>query len=247
MRPVIGITCDYDWRTSHFQLPSGYAEGVYHAGGLPLLIPPITSPADLVADDNLEGIADILPKIQGLLLTGGPDVHPRYFGEEPHTAIGSVNPHRDGLEIPLCQAAVKVDLPVFGICRGVQLINIALGGDIYQDLAAQFEKENLICHNQSAPQWSCFHSVNIMKGSQLHRILGTQQLPVNSFHHQAVRSPAPGLKVAALAADGVIEAVESGSHSFLIGVQWHPERMLENTYMSRLFEAFVMAADAYKS
>lgn len=240
MRPIIGITCDYDWEASNFLLQSGYVEGICRAGGLPLLIPPIST---CTAE---EGISDILSQLQGLLLTGGQDVHPRYFGEEPHAAIGRVNPPRDDLELPLCQAAVEAKMPVLSICRGAQLMNIALGGDVYQDLNAQYKDEDLICHSQSAPKWAPFHHVSIKEGSRLHKIMGTHQIFTNSFHHQAVRTLASGLEAVAWAADGVIEAIESVSHPFLIGVQWHPERMLEDPHMITLFEAFVEVATTYK-
>lgn len=240
MRPIIGITCDYDWEARNFLLPSGYVEGVCQAGGFPLLIPPTS------ANATEKGISVIISQIQGLLLTGGQDVHPRYFGEEPHAAIGRVNPPRDDLELPICQAAVEVNMPVLGICRGAQLMNIALGGDVYQDLSTQYKDGELICHDQSAPKWAPFHHVSIKEESRLHQILGTHQIDTNSFHHQAVRTLASSMEAVAWAADGVIEATESKSHTFLIGVQWHPERMLEDPHMIRLFEAFVEAAGAYK-
>ncbi|MDD2503983.1 MAG: gamma-glutamyl-gamma-aminobutyrate hydrolase family protein [Clostridia bacterium] len=241
LKPIIGITCDYDWEAKIFKLHSGYVEGISRAGGLPLIIPPISACA------VSESISNILSQIQALLLTGGQDVHPRYFGEEPHTAIGRVNPQRDELELPLCLAAVQAGMPVLGICRGIQLINVALGGDIYQDLKTQFEGRDLICHSQSAPTWTEFHKISIHEGSRLHHIFGVNQVYTNSFHHQAVRTLAPGLEFAASAADGVIEAVESKSHSFLVGVQWHPERMLEDSHMLGLFKAFVEAAGVQKT
>ena len=240
MKPIIGITCDYDWEANNFLLKLGYVEGICRAGGLPLIIPPI-SPCT-----TEKGISEILSQIQGLMLTGGQDVHPRYFGEEPHAAIGRVNPRRDDLELPICQAAAEAYMPVLGICRGAQLINIALGGDVYQDLKTQYKDGELICHNQSAPTGAPFHHVSIKEESRLHQILGTHQIDTNSFHHQAVRTLAFGLEAVAWAADGVIEAIESESHPFLMGVQWHPERMLEDAPMMRLFEAFVEAAGTYK-
>lgn len=126
-------------------------------------------------------------------------------------------------------------------------MNIALGGDAYQDLKTQYNDGDLICHSQSAPKWAPYHHVSIKEESRLHQILGTYQIDTNSFHHQAVRNLAYGLEPVAWAADGVIEAIESESHPFLIGVQWHPERMLEDPRMMRLFEAFVEAAASYKS
>ncbi|HHU48810.1 MAG: gamma-glutamyl-gamma-aminobutyrate hydrolase family protein [Caldicoprobacterales bacterium] len=239
MKPVIGITCDYDWEKHTFQLKSGYVEGIYRCGGMPFLIPPLFSDE---ASNGSNIVTGIIHRIHGLLLSGGQDVHPRYFQEQPHISIGRVNPFRDQTELSLCRQAVKIGIPVFGICRGIQLMNIALGGDIYQDLMAQAGDKGLICHDQPAPKWFGFHNVHIKEGSRLHHILGTTKLSTNTFHHQAVRRPAPQLEIAATAPDGVIEAVECSSHPFLIGVQWHPECMLEDPYMIKLFQAFVEAA-----
>lgn len=242
MRPIIGITCDFDWERGIYQLKPGYVEGVYRSGGVPLLIPPL--PCSRAWDAISDPVDELIGRIHGLLLSGGQDVHSSYFGEQPHAAIGQVNPLRDEMELSLCRHAVQAGLPVFGICRGAQLLNIALGGDIYQDLHSQAGEKGLICHDQPAPKWFGFHDVTIIEGSRLHQILGTSKLPTNSFHHQAIRRPAPKLKSVAATADGVIEAVESDSHPFLIGVQWHPECMLDDLYMLKLFEAFVQAARA---
>jgi putative glutamine amidotransferase len=232
VKPVIGITCDFDWETGSSQLRPGYFEGVYRSGGLPFLIPALEP----------SGAADIVSRLGGLLLTGGQDVDPRFFGEEPHTAIGRVNPCRDEWEIALCREAAERQIPVFGICRGAQLMNIAMGGDIYQDLKSQANNANLICHDQPAPKWYGFHEVQIEDGTLLKSILGMGQVRANSFHHQAVRRPGTSLRTTAHTSDGIIEAVESECHPFFLGVQWHPERMLEDKIMFRLFEAFVKAA-----
>jgi putative glutamine amidotransferase len=236
MRPIIGITCDYDWEKGIFQLKPGYVEGIHRCGGLPFIIPP------LYGDTVYKGINQIIKQLDGLLLSGGQDVHPHYFGEAPHASIGRVNPYRDEMELALCRYAVKSGIPVFGICRGLQLLNIALGGDVYQDLKAQLEDKHLICHDQPAPKWFGFHDVHIKEGSRLHKILGTSTLPTNSFHHQAVREPAPQLEVVGTTADGVIEALELNHHPFIIGVQWHPECMLDDPFMLKLFQAFVDSA-----
>src|SRR5690554_5148223 len=136
MKPIIGITCDYDWEKGSFQLKPGYVEGIYRCGGQPFLIPPWYG----VAASN--DTSHIIKQLDGLLLSGGQDVHPRFFNEAPHAAIGRVNPYRDEMELALCRQAVQAGIPVFGICRGMQLLNIALGGDIYQDLQAQLEAKN---------------------------------------------------------------------------------------------------------
>ncbi|HHY82198.1 MAG TPA: gamma-glutamyl-gamma-aminobutyrate hydrolase family protein [Clostridiales bacterium] len=236
MKPVIGITCDYDWEKETIQLKPGYVQGVCRAGGLPYLIPPVSG----------YNASDIIGKLDGLLLTGGQDVDPRFFGEQPHPAIGRINPYRDELELSLCREAAESGLPIFGICRGIQLINIAMGGDIFQDLGMAKGERELICHSQNAPKWHGVHEVKIKEGTKLHKILGTDLLYANSFHHQSVRRPAWPLEAVAHTQDGIIEAVESGQHMFFIGVQWHPECMLEDRYMQKLFDAFVSAAKNYR-
>jgi putative glutamine amidotransferase len=235
MKPIIGITCDYDWKEDKIQLKTGYVKSVCRAGGLPFLISPV-----LPHESGMT--ADIISRIDGLLLTGGQDVDPRHFGDEPHKAIGFVNPWRDELELSLCREAAKARMPILGICRGAQVLNIALGGDIFQDINAQAGGKGLICHSQTAPAWYGFHSIKIREGSRLHGILGTDDLFVNSFHHQAVRRLAPTFEAAAFTSDGMIEAVESREHPFMLGVQWHPECMQEDPFTHRLFEAFVKAA-----
>ena len=238
MRPVIGITCDYDWETGDSRLRPGYFEGIYRSGGLPFLIPALDSAA----------AGPITARLDGLLLTGGQDPDPCWFGEEPHPAIGNVNPCRDKLELALAQEANAGGIPVLGICRGIQMMNIAMGGDIYQDIYTQAEDgESLLCHQQPAPKWYGFHEVRISEESALRRILEAGLIRVNSFHHQAVRRPGRSLHAVAHTSDGIIEAIESEDHPFFIGVQWHPERMLGDKVMIRLFEAFVKAAAARTS
>jgi putative glutamine amidotransferase len=232
MRPVIGITCDFDWETGNSQLRPGYFEGVYRSGGLPFLIPVIEPSA----------ASQVISKLDGLLLTGGSDVDPYFFNMEPHPALGRVNPYRDELELTLCREARQKGLPVFGICRGVQLMNVAMGGDLYQDIAAEMESDTIICHDQQAPKWYGSHEVTIKEGTRLQKILGTEKVRANSFHHQAIRQLGRSLYPSAYASDGTIEAVECDDNSFFLGVQWHPERMLEDKIMIKLFEAFVKEA-----
>lgn len=233
MKPVIGITCDYDWETGSVKLYSGYYNAIVKAGGLPFVIPCIGG-----------GYAqDIVTRIDGLLITGGQDVDPAIFGEQPHPMLGRVNPCRDEIEIALCKEAAKRDIPVFGICRGCQLMNIAAGGDIYQDVPSQTDKDKLICHSQSAPKWFGIHEITIVEGTLLSRIIGTDGCRVNSFHHQAARRAGRSLRAAAYAPDGIIEALEAQDKRFFLGVQWHPEHMYEkDERMFMLFKAFVNAA-----
>ncbi len=236
-RPIVGITCDYDLEKGTSQLHSGYYEGVLKAGGLPFLIPNM----------DKESISDVLDNIDGLLLTGGQDVEPAYFGESPHPKLGFVNPIRDELEIYLCKEAIKKDIPILGICRGVQIINIAMGGTIYQDLDSQWDRGMLLKHSQSAPRWYGTHEVGLVESSILKKLIGTEKFRVNSFHHQAIKEIAPCFRETAQSEDGVIEGIESITNTFAVGVQWHPERMWDtDKRMLGLFMGLVNAAKLYK-
>ena len=234
MRPLIGVTCDYDWDSGKSQLHSGYYEGIFQAGGLPFLIP-VLEPFCA---------ADVISRLNGLVLTGGQDVDSYLFGEEPHPKVGKINPYRDELEITLCKEAVAHNIPVLGICRGAQIMNIAMGGTIYQDIETQVNDSELICHDQQAPKWFGIHEVEMRDESNLCEIFGAKVIRTNSFHHQAIRQVGESLFAVAHTRDGIIEAIESKAHSFYIGVQWHPERMLDkDTNTLKLFEAFVKAAE----
>lgn len=231
-RPIIGLTCDYDVKDGTSKLYEGYYYAILKAGGLPFLI------ANIGKDDVFE----ILNPLDGILFTGGQDVDPAYFGEAPHPKLGQVNPYRDELEISLCKMALDKDLPILGICRGIQLINIAMGGTIYQDLKSQWDGGELQKHSQLAPDWYGTHEIELVKDSKLERCLGVRTLYTNSFHHQSVREPAKHFSVTATCKDGVIEAIESRHHSFAVGVQWHPERMWERDIrMLNLFKGLVEA------
>ena len=234
MRPIIGITCDYDWEVGRSQLYSGYYEGISQAGGLPFLIPALES----------SYASDIISRLNGLVLTGGQDVDSYLFGEEPHPKVGRMNPYRDELEIALCKEAVIHNIPVLGICRGAQIMNVAMGGTIYQDIESQVEDAKLICHDQQAPKWFGIHEVEIGDGSSLREIFGAKVIRTNSFHHQAIRRPGEMLIAVGHTRDGIVEAIETKDHSFYIGVQWHPERMLNKDINAlKLFQAFIRAAE----
>jgi putative glutamine amidotransferase len=237
VRPIIGLTCGdgADSASEDVGLPGTYARSVYRAGGLPVLIAPPREDADA---DALTGL---LERIDGLLVPGGVDVDPRHFGEPPHAALGRVSPDRDALEIPLIRAALRRGTPILAICRGIQVLNVAAGGSLYQDLAAQVP--GAIQHRQAAPRWHASHTVAIAGDSRLARILGGEQAAVNSFHHQAVKELAPGFVATAAAPDGVIEGIECPEHPFAVGVQWHPEGMwVRHPVMLELFTALVLAA-----
>lgn len=257
-KPIIGITCDYDYIQSRIQLADSYYRAISEAGGLPLLLPYTST----------EDIGRILDIVDGLLFTGGGDVDPSYFGEEASPKLGNISPIRDEMEIKLCREALERDMPVLGICRGAQLINIAMGGTVYQDLESQWgekigrceenrsDAENgeskevrreLLKHSQGAPGWYGIHEVFFKEGSKIENIMGVKALRVNSFHHQAVCKIAPNFCISGWSPDGVVEAIESVEHRFAIGVQWHPERMWEKDRRMLLpFAALIRACRDFR-
>jgi putative glutamine amidotransferase len=231
-RPLIGITVGRhtDSRGRVYdQLPESYAIAIAAAGGAPVLIPPIP---DTAALDRVFGSLD------GMLFPGGGDVHPRYYGAE---LAGSISPDEqlDEAEIKLAGWIVECEVPTLGICRGQQLLNIALGGTLHQDLPGEG-----FPHPQSdaAIRDDFAHPIAVEEGTRLAAIFGETVFRVNSFHHQAIRQLAPSLKAVGWAPDGIIEAVESTDHPWLLAVQFHPENLVPAHAPSRrLFEAFVAA------
>lgn len=235
MGPLIGITCGYEYtNVERFYCNRSYVKSIEMAGGTPILFPALENKAQL---------SRLVDMVDGILLPGGYDLDPITFGEEPLPGLGVVDPVRDELELTVCRMALERNQPILGICRGLQLLNVAAGGRLYQDLPSQAERK-LIQHRQTAPRWFPSHEITIASGSVLKRIFnGISCLRVNSFHHQAVKDVAPGLVVTAVAKDGVIEAIESPTHKFVLGVQWHPEVMWETApEQAAIFRAFVEAA-----
>ena len=230
MRPVIGITCRRvaggGTGADEYRLAAAYITAVETAGGIPLLLPALA-------------IRERLPVAvcHGLLFSGGGDPDPRFYGEEELFPLDSVDRHRDDWEIFLVQQALRYAIPVFGICRGLQVINVALGGSLYQDLPTQLG----VFHRQEAPAEKVSHRVWVEEGTLLARILKRKRLWTNSLHHQAVKEPAPGLTISARSGDGVVEALEAREGPFLLAVQWHPER-LKGPGARRLFKAFISHA-----
>jgi len=211
-----------------------YEESVRRAGGdVRALVRTADSPADIVAS------------VQGVLLTGGGDVLPAIYGAIAHPTFDPAEPGRDEYEIELVRLALAADLPVFAICRGIQVLNVARGGTLIQDIVD--EVGTTVNHRVVMPQHSIAHDVWIESGSLLERLMGErfeagEACPVNSRHHQAMRAVAPGLTVVGRAPDGVIEAVESPRHPFALAVQWHPENLQAQPAMRAIFERFVAAA-----
>ncbi len=231
MGPVIGVTTAHLEEEINTYPRHYYVQAIYKSGATPILIPVIP---DQDAVDHYMQIVD------GLILSGGTDVDPKYFGQEPIRGTGRVYPERDSLEIALARKALKLKLPVLGICRGIQVLNIAFGGDIYQDIYSQVP--GVLEHSQKAPRNSSWHSIELLPESKVGRILGVKELRVNSFHHQAIRNIAPGFRVVARSRDGIIEGIETENHQFVIGVQWHPEALVEDDDIAlNLFQAFIKA------
>lgn len=240
MHPVIGITCSLtatpiDGTTFFLErniIARDYARAIEHAGGAPILLP---------HSEDLACIQQYLRVVDGLLLSGGGDIDPLRFGQEPHQNIGSVDPVRDEMELQLTQKALAADLPIFALCRGIQVLSIAAGGTIYQDIASELPQPTLR-HSQKGAGWYASHTIDLLPDSRLHQITGSITTCVNSFHHQAVRDAGEGFIVTARAKDGVIEAIENPAHRFAVGVQWHPEMMWErHPEAVNLFAAFVKA------
>lgn len=227
-KPRIGISVNRDYEHDRFWLPAAYCSRIESAGALPLLIPPLDPAGAMIMVESLDG----------LLLSGGGDVAPLYYGQEAQPGLGEVDLQRDAWEFALVRAALPLGLPLLGICRGLQLINIALGGTLIQDLGGA----GCLQHRQQAPGSHASHTIEILPQTRLAiHLAGEGCLAVNSFHHQAPAAVAPGLRKAALAPDGVIEALEDSLHPFLLGVQWHPET-LQHPASESLFKAFVSAA-----
>lgn len=235
MRPIIGITPARNKDYSTYQLQKNYVDAVFNAGGLPQILP---------FPDNNKGtiINRYIDNIDGLLLSGGIDPDPLLWGEQPIPGMGRIDPLRDNFEIELIKLAKDVGLPILGICRGCQLINVALGGSIIQDFSG--ENGDFIKHRQEAPHWYPTHTIKIENNTILAKIFAPdQKIKVNSFHHQGVKKPGKGLIISSRAEDDVIEAFED-STGLIMGVQWHPERMKKESGMHKLFARFVALSES---
>lgn len=230
---LIGLVAQHNNdHPNHFFLARAYSQAIINAGGIPLIIP----------HQPPKQLASLLSQVRGVVLTGGVDVDPQRYGEEPHPGCGEISPLRDELDFAVADWALRHDLPLLAICRGIQVLNVALGGTLFQDIPAQVA--GALKHRQQAPGWYGTHEVQLEPATLLSSIWGGS-LKVNSLHHQAIKRLGTGLRLAATASDGVIEAVESTEHRFVVGVQWHPELMEEHCPAAReLFRKFVEAAAA---
>ncbi len=237
-RPVIGISSDC--KNGKITLNETYIKAVLRAGGIPLVLPQV--------EDSLTAAA-ILQTVDGLILSGGEDVNPLLYGTQPQYGLSEVNPRRDASEILWLKVADSRKLPVLGICRGEQLINVFYGGTLYQDLPTQYEG-NPISHSQSFGGTTPSHLIYIVKGSHLNRLLcGTDSVYVNSFHHQAIKELAPGFKVVAQAPDGVVEGIEGLPDLNVLAIQFHPEYFAQqgDEFWLPIFQDLLARATAYKA
>ncbi|MED3564034.1 gamma-glutamyl-gamma-aminobutyrate hydrolase family protein [Bacillus xiapuensis] len=235
-KPVIGITTSYVKHNDNMEgvyIHHDYHRAVERAGGIPLLLP-------AVKDE--EAIQRYVELCDGIIMSGGEDVDPQFFGKSPHVKIGFFRTERDEFEIRLYHYYSKTKKPIFGICRGIQLINVACGGTLLQDIPSVKDREAHL-HEQTIPRPLPFHQVKLEKNSWIAGVWGKETMFVNSLHHQAIEKLGGGLVITALADDGIIEAVEGKDHPYLIAVQWHPESMSEkHPEMQELFNQLVQAS-----
>lgn len=236
-RKVVGITCGTMSKTEHGPrqaLNRRYVWAVEQAGGAPVILP-VTTDRDVIA--RYLGVVD------GLLLSGGVDIDPKEYGDDPHPKLGEMDTDRDTTELPLIADALAQDVPLFAICRGIQALNVAMGGTLYQDLPSEFPSDIHHAQNErQIPRSQFTHSVAIAPDSRLRTIVGADTMQTNSLHHQALKDIPAELVVTARAEDGVVEAAEVLSRRYVVAVQFHPEETAPHDEKSRrLFEAFLAA------
>jgi putative glutamine amidotransferase len=239
MKPLIGITMNWEVQTARNLniLDQDYGRAVAFGGGIPVPILGIES-----------SIPDLVKQLDGFVFTGGDDIHPRFYKEKPiERARMTLSPDaRTSFEINLFKAVTKAKKPVLAICHGAQLVNVALGGRLYQDIPLQIPKS--IKHGPAKKGEKVYHSVTVLEGTEICRIIGDclsgdYCIKVRSSHHQSIKNPGKGLRLAAVSPDGVFEALESRSKkSFLIAVQWHPEKTINDLHTKKLFSALVNAS-----
>lgn len=230
---MIGMTMTQT--TNGYAVNMPYVQSVLNAGGLPLCIP-------IGVEKEMNQLFDLL---DGIVLTGGVDVHPHFYEEEPHLKLGEVMLERDQFELELTHQALNRGIPILAICRGLQLLNVALGGTLYQDIYTQYEGK-VILHSQIANRSVATHFVEMNQQSKLFKIIGKQRIAVNSMHHQSIKEVGNHLNIVAKASDGIVEAAEldESIHPYCLAVQWHPEEMAiaGNEHAKKLFSSFVQAA-----
>jgi putative glutamine amidotransferase len=243
MKPLIGITTSElrpgqlatlrrHGEPPHAEMALGitYARAIEAAGGVPVVMPPLAMP----------GVSPLIARLDGLLLSGGPDLAPDAYDAQPHAELGTTEPGLDAFEYAIVREALRADLPILGICRGAQALNVAYGGTLHQHLPDVVG--TAIAHRQTEDGRRPTHFVDVVPGSRLARVLRATRLSVNSFHHQAVDRVGRGLCVSARAPDGTIEAIEDSARPFVVAVQWHAETLAETPAHQALFAELVAAA-----
>ncbi|EPD52257.1 hypothetical protein HMPREF1210_01610 [Paenisporosarcina sp. HGH0030] len=232
MKPIIGITAEITEGGGYF-MPCIYPDAVTQAGGIPLVIP-------LIPGEDIDALCE---QIDALFVTGGEDIDPSYYDQDPHVHLGKIAPRLDAMEHALVQKMLELDKPYIGVCRGLHMLNVATGGSLYQSIHSQRE-EAVMQHKQQAERTHRSHPVKVDKDSRMFEMLKEAEFRVNSFHHQACHEVGGPLKVVARAKDGIIEGVESTEHSFVFGFQWHPEEFAKagDEPSKRVFKAYIDAA-----
>jgi putative glutamine amidotransferase len=237
MRPYIGISCgtfrDRDWCPPAHFLRKTYTDAIVAAGGVPLIIPVI---------DDLGVLRALYDRVDGILISGGGDIDPHKYGEAPLPGLGPTDPARDDIELPLASWAVEDGKPLLGICRGSQVINVALGGTLYQDIPSQIHTSLVHDSSFTRQDWTYMaHDLRLDPGSKLAQVFGTTSFYTNSLHHQSLKAIAPGLHAVGWAPDGVVEAIEGNNGHFLFGIQCHPEALqgAADVRWQALFQLFV--------
>ena len=233
MKPLIGITMNHEAQPGRDlnMLDQDYGKAVFRAGGFPVPILGIGI-----------SIPDLVTRLDGFVFTGGDDIDPRFYKEKPLPgARVSISSHeRTRFEIELCRAVIKAKKPVLAICYGAQLMNVALGGKLYQDIGLQVTNPGK--HGAARPGQKVFHDVDVLEGTLLSQIVGASRIRVRSAHHQSVKNPGKGLHLSAVSHDRVIEALELKKYKFLLAIQWHPEKTLNDRYTKKLFKALINAS-----
>ncbi len=231
--PIIGITTYGRKKDDSYYLPGAYLDAIRNAGGFPILLPP-----------GEKGVVRILELVDGLVFAGGGDIGPSIYGGNSHSAIAGVDPERDEFELALAEEVLQNLIPSLGICRGSQLLNVATGGKLIEDVPD--ELGDSILHRLSVGEAS-EHQVQIERGSRLAEIMGSNEVNVKSQHHQGLRRVPKVWRISARAPDGVIEALEHKTHPWMLAVLWHPEMSPEDPHHQRLFKAFVEASSITNS
>lgn len=238
MKTIIGITTDKIMEDGFYyqKINESNLKAVYEHGGVPVILP--------VTDDD-ESIERYLSLVDGIYFTGGGDINPLLFGEEPIRQIGAIDYDRDTFEVKLYKHAASKNMPMLGICRGQQIMNVAAGGTLYQDIYAQRQNTN-----GHSPKFTLggyeHHTVDLIRDSMIYNIFKTDKIKTNSFHHQAVKDVAEGYIATAFTEDGIIECIESSELEFALGVQWHPEIMFERyPLFCNIFNSFIEASKRY--